>query len=568
MRLFHCIFIMSLVPAAFAETIELQPCASVQLLQPVQPAFTKSELKLLCGDRNTAAWKSIPPEQARYFLKIFLEERGYHHPVFSISDKTVHIKPGALTRVQQLSETGSPVPLGLERLRKVKGEVMTPAFLDRIERWATRQLQNQGYPCPKLKVLADPSTGIIEVSVNAGEKKNFSVVQENGIPGIKAGFLRRYDAFRLGEPFEKDLLIITENRVISENLLSGFHLSESCEDEALVIRQEGFAGPPRLLRLGFGINTEGILVNRTSWRNARLGTRGSSAEMTLYASAREQRLESVLNWYHLPHPSRRSVRPQLQWTHQNERLFETMELRAQAAYATSWDGAHFSLVAFAGPALSEVRTFRGPSVGNSHFLALDGTGILKSHDFEYFASDPRSGFSLQYGMSLSDQSLLSSASVQRYSVRGEYLLNAGAYEPPLWIVGFRAGFGTTVTEDQDFQHSAIPANYFQYLGGSANLRGFGRQELPFAGTRLSSAFFDFEARLSHVLPFALEPLVFFDLGALSASSWSLDAPVYRSPGVGLRWASPVGIVRTTLAYGSPADDSGQWQFYFSLGEEF
>src|SRR5262249_36020201 len=138
----------------------------------------------------------------------------------------------------------------------------------------------------------------------------------------------------------------------------------------------------------------------------------------------------------------------------------------------------------------------------------------------------------------------SSVTAQRLSWSGHALWNLRDYDPPLWVFGARFGARTVVTgEGRD----ALPPNIRQYLGGSADLRGFGRQELPSEIGAMTSAFVSFEARLVETLPASLEPFFFVDLGKAGSRPFELDEPLYVSPGIGVRWASPIGVVRGTGA---------------------
>jgi outer membrane translocation and assembly module TamA len=66
----------------------------------------------------------------------------------------------------------------------------------------------------------------------------------------------------------------------------------------------------------------------------------------------------------------------------------------------------------------------------------------------------------------------------------------------------------------------------------------------------------------------MDPFVFTDFGVTGNGPASFDLPVYWSPGVGIRWASPVGPIRTTFAQGFTDTSPSHFQFYFNFGEEF
>jgi outer membrane translocation and assembly module TamA len=144
------------------------------------------------------------------------------------------------------------------------------------------------------------------------------------------------------------------------------------------------------------------------------------------------------------------------------------------------------------------------------------------------------------------------------------------------VLGVRGAAATTITGERPGPDIKIPPGFRQYLGGSRDLRGFGREELPANGLGgLSSVFGGVELRFGGPLPLGTQPLLFLDAGALGNAPWSLDHPAYVSPGFGARWESPIGVVRTSLAHGfilpgdtSVPDSFSHLQFYLSLGEEF
>src|SRR5277367_5859731 len=65
----------------------------IVLAVPIAPGLSDSEKRLVCGDSDPQAantdhvkfdnaWKTLPPAQAQYNMKNFLQERGYYHPAF------------------------------------------------------------------------------------------------------------------------------------------------------------------------------------------------------------------------------------------------------------------------------------------------------------------------------------------------------------------------------------------------------------------------------------------------------------------------------------------------------
>jgi len=574
-------------------------CPNFILSHHLREGLSDVEKELVCGNSQSSAqsessgeapgpanegWRSIPAPQARFFLRNFLQDRGYLHPKFiqntpgtsetpnspKADDAVIHyVELGELTRVSHLSVHGGPEAFSIRRKRKIIGEPLTPAILDVIQKWTVHQLQTLGYACPQVSTAANPLTGEVEIYITPGDLQNTVAVVEEPISGLAPDVLSRYDAFELGYPYHADLLSITEARIMSIGLVQDFHFTTKCESDGVHIHERIVAGKPSLLSLGVGVDTEGILIGKVSWRSSRLGAYASWTDVTLMATAQEQRLSGTFNWYFLPHSSRYFFRPLIELKHQNESAFEMATLRAQFAPNTTWDNQGFGLSFFLGPTLDMHRTFRGDGPTDSQFLFLESRLDVKSHDYEFYQTNPQSGFSATLISDVSDVNLFSQATVQRYRLQAQGLWNLNDYDPPLLILGIRLGAATLLTGERPGLGTLLPPNYLEYLGGSADLRGFARKELPVNGLgALTSFYADFEARLGPELPLGLEPFAFIDVGILGSTPLRFDSPIYASPGVGLRWSSPVGVFRTTLAHGFAAKLPGHFQFFLSYGEEF
>jgi translocation and assembly module TamA len=222
-----------------------------------------------------------------------------------------------------------------------------------------------------------------------------------------------------------------------------------------------------------------------------------------------------------------------------------------------------------GPNLELVRTFRGQGPTDSHFLSLEGRLDVKTHDFEFFQTNPQSGFDATLTSNISNVDLYSQVTVQRYRIQAQGLWNFNNYDPPLLILGLRMGAATLLTSERPGLASRLPPNYLEYLGGSVDLRGFSRKELPKSGFgALTSFYTDFEVRMGRELPLGLEPFAFIDVGMLGSAPLTFDNPIYWSPGFGIRWSSSFGVFRTTLAHGFAGNAPGHYQFFLSYGEEF
>ncbi len=547
-------------------------CPGIEVRGKIEPGLSDTEKKLVCGDdKLQSAWKHLPFSQIRYNFSNFLQQRGYHHPQFELgADGHAVVDTGSVTRVFSLEAAGvDPSKLRLRRKRKVVGEILTPSLLGSTEQWVTQRLQAEGFPCPVVRSEANPGSGRVQILVTPGPEQNLDVINEESIPGMRGGILRRYDAFRLGEKFNGDLLTITENRVAQASLLQDAHFTTQCGEKSAVAYQHSVAGPPRLLTFGFGASTETLLLAKSTWRNTRIGNSASNADVTLFASFKEQELTAQMRAYVLPFPTRRYFQPLVTFKHQNEDAFEVLSGRAKLGAATTWDNSWLGVETSVGPVFEIFRTLQGSGAGdpNSRFTSLEGVLRMRSHDFEYWATNPRAGFNSSLTVDFAGRNWLSSASAQRLKWTGQVLYNLLDYDPPLLVLGARGGVSTTWSPERPGPATALPAAFFYYLGGSMDLRGFARRSIPGYGA-MTTAFLDFEARLTEGLPLGIESLFFVDVGGAGATPFALESPLLWSPGAGLRYKSPFGVFRTTIAHGYPEDMSGGWHFFLSFGEEF
>jgi translocation and assembly module TamA len=560
-------------------------CSRFTLKGKIEPGLTDTEKKLICGDKDKEGWRTIPFSQAQYDIKNFLQDRGYFHPVFVEDLKpssaqlaegqeaghfTVEIGPP--TRVTSLSADGDPESLRLYRKRKVVGQIMTPQLLGSVEQWINERLGAVGYPCPKVKAEANPETGAVVAHVETGPLQDLVSVFEEPLPGVEAGTLRRYDAFQLAKPYNGDLLTVTSNRITSLNIVQANYFTASCGPNGAVARQMITGGPPRFLAFGIGIDTEGLIQLRASWRNARMGLRASLAQASVQTSTKDQSINALFNWYHLPFPSRRYLQPYYQLQHLNQNAYEIIDSKAKFSFGTSYDNQLLGLQFLVGPALEFVHTVQGSGANNpnARFLELEASLGARSHDFEYWATDPRTGYNVLLVTDFATSELVSTTSAQRFNLTGELLWNLRDYDPPFLIFGLRGGIRTTLSPQRPGADSLLPANFFWYLGGSVDLRGFSLQSVPSFGA-MTAFYLDPEIRLYQLLPLGIEPFFFWDIGAVGRAPVTFDSPLLYSPGIGLRYKSPFGVFRTTLARGYPIavpGISGGWNFYFSFGEEF
>ena len=541
--------------------------------------LTAVERRLVCGDPESEAWKSVPREQAQKFLQAFLQQRAYLHPVFTVRGGELVVDSGPRTVVRRLKGDNLPAGVDLSKQRRVVGAPLTPALLDRVSATLSGELQNIGYPCPEIRMTADAQTGEVLARFPGGKVHDADPIEEPSIKGIDPGIFRRFEAFRRDRPLNTRLLSLTSNRVVSEALFLNSSYDVSCGTAGVRIVHRVASAPPRLFRIGLGIDTEGFVRLRVRWNHSRIGWRASTAahstaEATLFFSKREQSVEAQTRLYLRP-ASRLYLQPQANAARSDETRFETLSSVVSLSPAFTWDDQDLHAVVRAGPALEYADTKRGIGPRESYFQSFNTHAEITSHLFEYYLREPRVGFHAELDTASRVSEISSALTAHRIRVGTEKLWNLGRFEPPLAVIGSRGWVGTTLVGDREVAFRQLPPAMRFFIGGDSDFRGVGPGELGDESGFLTGVYQGLELRAGDVFPWKLQPLVFLDAAMAGKASKHLDPDVYYAPGFGARWATFIGAFRVSFARSliwrrDPATAPGRrhWQFFFSYGREF
>jgi translocation and assembly module TamA len=550
------------------------PCPGVVFTGPAVK-LTEVERKLLCGDPSTEGWAMIPSNQAEYFMRAFLQQRGYQDPRFRLSGGVLSVDIGPKTRVTELRVEGLPPGVDSGRLRGIKGRDLTPAELDRVKGALLALLQDEGYPCPEIELSADGETGVVRARVALGAPGVLDGIVPAQLENVDPRVFDRYEAFRRGQLFDMRLLSLTAARTVSDALFVSAYYDVSCSTAGAAIEQRAVEGKPRVYRLGAGFDTEGYAIGKAQWQKSRIGWRDSSLEGSLYASFREESAEASMRSYVAP-DSRLYLMPQVLFDREDQVQYQYVTGQASLQPGASWDGEELRAELLAGPLEEHITTVRGVGPANDTFLAFKTKWDLTDHLYEYYAAEPRRGWRVTVETLSRAAGVASSLTAHRVTARGEALWNVGGYDPPAFVLGERGWIGTTYVDDIATARRDLAPDMRFFLGGDSNLRGAPLNGLPSDQSGFFTVVYDgVEARMGDDLPYGLQPLAFVDAAMGGRTDSSLQPDVYWSPGIGLRWRLPVGSIRGTVARGLLWRRDGdttpfapRWQFFFSFGEEF
>ena len=452
---------------------------------------------------------------------------------------------------------------------------MTPRLLDKAKAALQGALQNRGYACPEIDMRGNGTTGELTAEVRPGEIYRFEHIRPKRTGEVYPQIFSRYEAFRRGQRFDARLLDLTARRTVGDSLFLNAYFEVDCSTGGMVITERVTAGKPQLYRLGVGFDTEGFFIGKAQWQHSRLGTRSNSMGVSVYTSFREQ--AAVANFrYYLGRASRLYLMPKLTFGRQNEPQYEAMHAEFALLPGFSWDSKNLRGEFSAGPALEYEHTIRGLGPVTS-YPAFETQLELRDHLFEYYAGEPQAGGRLTFKSQSRIAGMESRITAHLLSLQGEHIWNLGGFSPPALVLATRYLLQTTLVKNSLLAAGEIPLGMRIFMGGDSDLRGAELNKLPADSAGLLTTVYDgVELRLGDVLPHGLQPLIFLDAAMAGRRSARLDPNVYFSPGFGLRWLSPIGSIRTTLARGmvwrrDPAAEvlmTPQWRLFLSLGKEF
>lgn len=578
---FYIIFTLSMLNFTVqARSIETRVCDSLIIEGRERISFSNSEIRLLCGDPKVKDWRVIPHSQTLFHLRTFLQSRGFYAITPSnLQDSVLRVSLGEPTLISSITLIDIPAGLRIWAADAFTGDRLTPDALSEIEQRVKHRLGQVGFACLELDTKGDAVTGKVTIRLTSGKPQNLVSIEEQPIPQLAPGTLRRFDAFVVGEIYNVDNMRLTGYRIVANGIVRNFFFESVCTDAGVVAKQNILEGHPREVSVGVGLNTDRGLMARASWTQTRLDSRGSSLTAAASASFKDERFHSEQisidsHWYFLNDPSRFHLRSLVKLKRLSDNRIDYLTGEVGISPATTWDTVSHGGFASLGPLVKREHKFRGEGRSRTYYLGLKGELNFLTHDFELRRSDPHSGFEWLNSMLVSRHGMLADYSANILQSRFTYLLPFGSLRRSELVFGVRTELSATILPDDEGGLDSVPPSLRHYLGGSSNLRGFNFQEVPGDQGALTSYFLGTELRAIGWLPFGLEILAFNDVGTASQRSLDFSDSWFTSPGAGLRWPSPAGVLRLSMAHGFvlgsnfQGDTRSHWQFHLTLGEEF
>lgn len=579
MKWISLLFLLFLGACASHKQTNQKVCDTVIIHGEEEIKLSDDETRLICGDKNSEAYNLIPDYQASFLMTGFLQARGYVNPRFETQNNVLHVYPQEKVYVSKITIEGDDSeskPLFEKKIfRHFRQEMLRPKVLNNLEEETKSLYRNDGNPCAKVKSTADPKTGAVILNVTGLKKFPFGEFEREHVDGIYSEAFDRFTSFSAVDNFSERELKLTEKRILRSEVAQGVYFQEKCDLEKgeFSFNQKFIMGEPRTVRFGVGASTEYGPMFRFKWAHLRYGNMASRRELNIQATFINQSFHFLSERFFWKDAPRRSVLTEAEIDREDQDTYQ--EYYAKVGSNLQWTRDNWSRFWqwSAGPAYTYSRYFTNadPIEKTSGTVAIEGEFLSKTHSYEVYDIHPEEGEMYQFNIDGRPKSFGFDENLLKLDGTIVHLYNVGGWGKGDAIIGTRFYAGTSMVRDS-VDLNNLPPSVKYYGGGSDDVRGFELESLPANNGvgALTKAVAKLELRKTHTVLPTIESLAFIDFGLFGQQSWELDDRLFYSPGVGVRWLSPIGLIQSYVArsLSNKTEKDDGWFFYFGFGGIF
>lgn len=371
---------------------------------------------------------------------------------------------------------------------------------------------------------------------------------------FRPGFLQRYVPWKEGDGYSTDQLLILQQQLVDANYFSSVAvqpLLKEAQDTVVPVEVLLIPAPRTVYRAALFTSTDtgpGIRLGLDRrWVNDRGHKLSADIEYAQY-------LQRASTTYAIPRPgpNQRSYNFGAAYEDVETESTRSRLLRAAANDSRIWEGFFRTLgLQYLSGDFEIADEQRNSSI-------LFAEAMLTRSRADNF-SFPLHGHSLAFSLRGAPENPLSDTSFVRFSADARWVRQVNA-EGRVILHG---GLGTMVVDDFD----ALPPELRFFAGGDRTVRGFGYQEIGeinstggvIGGEHLVYGGVEYE----HYFVRNWGAAVFVDAG----DAFSDELRIQVGAGLGLRWRSPVGLVRVDVGHTVVSDFGSGWQLHLVIGPD-
>ena len=500
------------------------------------------------------------PDQVRAALRPY----GYYEasvdgdlqPVGKDWRVTLHVKPGEPVKITEvhvnLGDTATaigPIRRAQRAIERLKGQTLNHGVYDAARDALSGQLTAHGFLGAKLvthrvEVTRASHSAVVRLAWDAGPRYRFGQVQFEGSQ-FRKGFLDRYVPFKPGDYFSQDQLLDLQQALNGADYFSVVNVLPDVDDakdgtvtvkvELVPAKRTVYTGGPFIgTDTGFGLR--GGVTRR--WVN----DRGHTWKNELVVA---QRLKTLSTLYSIPLPGRhqRSLNFGANYRDANTDTSQSRTLELVGNEARLWHGwtrtlgAHALIGTFTvGKRGNEPDNAPGIEHGRSKLVFAEASLARKKGDNPTFV---RKGWSVSFAARSTAGTLLSDTRFTQFTADAKWIR---AFKGRNRLI-LRGSAGITSTGD----FSALPPQLRFFAGGDRSVRGYGFQSIGpknsygrvIGGRNLLVA----STEVEHYFTKNWGMAAFVDAGNAFSGT---DYRPKIGAGLGVRWLSPVGMIRVDL----------------------
>lgn len=486
-------------------------------------------------------------------------EPGKFHAIFDVERGDPVIVQQASIEVTPEAAALEPVKLALERFEPKHGARLDHGAYERSKQAIAAALANDGYLTAqavrhKVSVVRGANTADIDLAWDAGPRHRFGELRftKSQFPD---SFLQKYKPWQDGEYYSADKLLSLQQALVDADYFTSVGVAPDLEhaadgvvpvDVLLIPAKRTVYSANIYFSTDSGPGTK--LGVQRRWLNQRGHKLGGDIE---YSS----RLKEISTTYQIPKPGPNNRHYTIGAGYRDEQTDTSTSrmMRLAANEVTErWKGFTRTL----GLQYMNGDFEIAEQQGSTSLLYAEGLLTRKKADDLYF---PRAGYSLLYGLRFASEAVLSDTTFAQARAEAKWLGRAG--DKGRLIV--RAMLGAMVVDDFD----ALPPELRFFAGGDRSIRGFDYQQIGevnstggvIGGEYLVVGSGEYE----HFFLDNWGAAVFVDAGDAFKSRFEANV----GAGIGLRWKSPIGLVRVDIAKPVVSDLDDSWRVHLVIGPD-
>jgi translocation and assembly module TamA len=514
-------------------------------------------------------------EQADEQIRQALEPFGYYRaeatgklerPEPSQYRATFRVTPGepVVVRKERVVIGGDATQLeavkaALEHFQPKQGERLDHGAYERSKQEIATALANEGYVRAQLvkrrvEVVRAANSAEIDLEWDPGPRHHFGEVHYSDAQFPDA-FLQRYTPWRPGAFYSTDDLLDLQQALVDADYFSAVAVTPDLEHakDALVPIDVALVPAKRTVyTASIYVSTDTGPGGKVGFERRWLNRRGHKLSSDIQYSTR---LEDYRVQYRIPKPGRPNRNLTFGVGYRDEETDSSTSRMARAAatqVTDRWKGFTRTLgLQYLNGDFEIAKQQHSTSL-----LYAEGVLTRKKVDDLYF---PLSGYNLLYGLRVAAEQVASETSFAQVRAEAKWLQQAGKDGRVI----LRGLLGGMVVDNFD----ALPPELRFFAGGDRSIRGFDYQQigdLDAAGEVIGGEYQAIaSAEYEHYFLQKWGAAIFVDAGDAFTQSFDVNVGV----GVGLRWKSPVGLVRLEIARPVVSDFDHSWRVHLIIGPD-